>query len=209
MSLLELASLGLALGTDSFSVSVGIGMNQLSRSMILQLSLLFSLMQVVLFAGGTNIHALVDGIIELLGHLSPTAIVGLSVEIVSMWLNTFFSLAGAALLAGLGINMLYGAWREEENAAPVYYSGRWGWFLLAFSVSVDALTAGVGVGMFTRVHFLPVLLTTGVVIWLMAFVGLTLGRQINRWIGRKAELVGGALLLILAVHLVSSSGIFW
>lgn len=209
MSLLELASLGLALGTDSFSISVSIGMNRLSRSLILQLSLLFSLMQVVLFTGGTNVHALVDWVIELLGRLSPTAIVGLSVEVVAMWLNTFFSLAGAAILAGIGLNMLISAWRESDSSKPVFYSGCGGLLLLAFSVSVDALTAGIGVGMFTRVKFLSVLLTTGVVIWGMAVAGLTLGRQIHRWIGRKAELVGGALLMILAVHLVSSSGIFW
>lgn len=208
MSVLEFVLLGLALGTDSFSVSVGIGTNAPRWTTILKLSLLFSLTQVILFAGGSHIHWLLDGVVMLLSRWRRMSLAGMTAEQVVPWVSTVFSLVGAALLVGLGINMLMGAFRQESaDSTPVYYTGRWGLLALAFSVSVDALTAGVGVGMFSEVNLWTGSVTLGVVIGVMALLGLALGRQINQFVGSRAEVVGGILLLALAVHFLLGSGV--
>ena len=208
MSVLEFISLGIALGTDSFSVSVGIGLNPLRWTTIVKLALLFSLTQVIMFTGGGQIHAIMDWLLAWAANWSGTGLNStLTADLVSV-LATVFSLIGAAVLAGMGINMLWGALRRRSSTTtPVYYSGWLGLLALAFSVSIDALTAGIGVGMLTHINYWMGALILSLVIGGMALVGLLLGRQIHRWIGSGAEIVGGVLLIALAIHFFLACGL--
>ena len=206
MSVLEFISLGIALGTDSFSVSVGIGLNPLRWTTIVKLALLFSLTQVILFTGGGQIHAIMDWLLAWAANWSGTGLNStLTADLVSV-LATVFSLIGAAVIAGMGINMLW------ELSAPVLDDNSGILFRLAgvaglgFSVSIDALTADWR-GMLTHINYWMGALILSLVIGGMALVGLLLGRQIHRWIGSGAEIVGGVLLIALAIHFFLACGL--
>ncbi|NLM24983.1 MAG: hypothetical protein GX208_02550 [Firmicutes bacterium] len=197
MGLLQIVSLGLALGTDSFSVSVGLGTNKLKFSRIICLSLLFSLPQAILLIIGFYSADIIE---FLLSYSSLFA--GLDVGIVSGKISQVCSWIGAALLAGLGCTMIYGCFCQEQELKICHYSGRLGLLALAISVSVDALTAGFGLAMLTHLPIFLIAVGSALVIWLMSFVGLSLGQRIGQWFGNKAEIFGGLLLIYLAVYLV-------
>lgn len=203
MGLGEMILLGLALGTDSFSVSLGIGMKQLGWLRVFRLSLLFSLTQVVLLVIGYHFSLLVDAFILVLAYFQPSRVFeGLDTDRLEEQLHTVFALVGSSLLGGLGVNMFVSYWTDNSGETPVCYAGRLGFLLLAVSVSIDALMAGIGLGMLHE-NNLPVLgVVVGGVIWLMALVGLTAGDMVGKVTGRRAGLVGGALLIFLAVHFV-------
>lgn len=155
-------------------------------------------MQVVLLISGYYSSAILEIIIE-----SFSAFEGMDAPAIHTVFHHIFSWLGAAILGGLGINMLCCYFNPATNGKALCYSGRLGLIVLAFSVSVDALTAGFGLGMLEFDARLPLTsLVVGVVIWLMALIGLTMGRQIYRWIGHRAQLVGGILLLYLALYFV-------
>ncbi|MGI6037449.1 MAG: manganese efflux pump MntP family protein [Limnochordia bacterium] len=191
MSILEFCSLGIALGTDSFSVSVGMGMGPLGWRRILRISLLFSLLQVLLLTIGCSFSTLVDFLLE--GGIAATG---------GAWLqglHQLLTMAGGAILLVLGGKMVQ-AYFQPPAEARVYYMGWRGLLLLAVGVSIDALTAGFGLGMLSTFDLRIGASIVGLVIWLMAVVGLTAGRCLNRLIGQRMELCGGLLLMALALH---------
>ena len=193
MCFFQAISLGLALGADSFSISLSIGLNKIGWRRIIKLSLLFSLMQVVLLVGGVYSSEILLFIVNCFPKLA-----GLQIEVVQSVAEKIMTFLGAAILVCLGINMIKGYFFKEEGRV-VTYSGRFGLFLLAFSVSVDALTAGFGIGILNDLNIVLVSSVAGFVIWLMAFVGLSMGQQIYRFVGYKEQLAGGVLLMYLAV----------
>jgi len=87
-----------------------------------------------------------------------------------------------------------------DNA--VCYSGRLGLLALALTVSIDALTAGFGLGFLDGVALSLTTIIVGMVIFLMAVVGLLMGKQIDRWFGKNVTLVGGLLMVYLAIYFV-------
>ena len=56
--------------------------------------------------------------------------------------------------------------------------------------------------MLTHLPIFLIAVGSALVIWLMSFVGLSLGQRIGQWFGNKAEIFGGLLLIYLAVYLV-------
>lgn len=197
MGLFQIISLGLALGTDSFSVSVGIGTNKIKIGRIIRLSLLFSVTQALLLIIGFYSADFVESLLKLsnfFSHLDP--------RVVSVNLGQVFSWIGAAILIGLGLTMIRGCFAKDDGFSICNYNGRIGLIILALSVSIDALTAGFSLAMLTHLPIFLIASASGFTIWLMAFLGLTLGKHMGRWLGNKAELFGGLLLIYLAIYLL-------
>lgn len=122
---------------------------------------------------------------------------------------------GALVLIGLGGRMIYKVYRpsaeyipfREARGALVHkkYSTdfslkRLGVYLLAASVSLDALSVGFTLGTIRADIFMTVMII-GVVAGLMTGVGLVLGRMMGTWLGDKAELFGGLALFLIGVKL--------
>jgi putative Mn2+ efflux pump MntP len=73
--------------------------------------------------------------------------------------------------------------------------------VLAASVSVDALAAGFSLGMMD-VDLFKLSIILGLVIFFIAILGLVLGRRAGRYLGQRSELIGGAVLIGLGVHVL-------
>ena len=178
VSELTLILLAIALGTDAFSMCIGIGMAGVSRKQIVVISLTVLVFHIVMPLIGWYVGGFLG---NLLGRVA--------------------AIAGAALLVYLGGRMILAVWREGVNeSARFMVDNIWGIMLLAAGVSMDALSVGFTLG--TRsVNLVQAAGLIGLVAGLMTFCGLVLGRFIGSWIGSRAQMAGGVVLVGIGVKL--------
>lgn len=177
MSLITLLALAVALGSDAFSLCVGIGMGGVNRRQIVTISLMVLLFHIFMpllgwYAGG------------FLGSKVGQAA----------------AIAGALLLIFLGIKMIWDVLKPGDDEPQFVITNIGGLLLLSASVSLDALSVGFTLGT-QQVSLLLAAGVIGIVAGIMTFAGLSLGKYIGGWIGEKAQLVGGLILVGIGVTL--------
>ncbi len=178
MSLFTLLLLALALGTDAFSLCLGIGLAGVSVTQIAMISISVLAFHILMPLAGWQIG-----------------------EAAGKFLGQAAGVVGALILLSLGVRMIWQSLPGGGAAAPkVILVKDWGLFLLALSVSMDALAVGFTLG--TRgTNLLLTVFTFGIVAGLMTLSGLLLGRWLGRWFGERAQLVGGVILIGIGVKL--------
>ncbi len=182
----------IVLGLDAFSLSMGMGIRGVTR----QYEWKFS------------------GTVGILHILMP--LIGLSLGMaVGRFLGIWASRLGAVVLAYIALDFLIKGYRESKPESVALHEGRkllhrqdrrrgedWNSiFLLGISVSIDALTVGFSLGTL-KMPLLITVLIMGLVAGSMTLLGFTGGRVFNRLVGSYAQMVGGLVLLLLAVKLV-------
>ena len=100
------------------------------------------------------------------------------------------------LLGGLGLRMIFAGLsnaKEDDSPKPSRHSF---WVLAAtgFATSIDAMAVGVGLA-FLDVSIFPVAAAIGMTTFLMVTGGVMLGRVLGAVAGKRAEIVGGLLLI--------------
>lgn len=197
LSLFEFFALSIALGADLFSVAVPIGMNNVRRYLIIRAAAVFALFHIGMILIGYYAGNWICNFVEHLGtyHFDcPTVLV-----------ENLAQGVGAVVLAGLGIEMIAEYLSDEKSGAvgSKLLQGK-ALLVIAVSVSIDALAAGFSLGMLA-VDLWRLVSILGLVIFTIALIGLGLGHRIGRRLDGKSELAGGAMLLILAMHLLYSA----
>lgn len=192
MNLVWVVAVAVALGADAFSLSLAIGLAGIRKRMILRLSLVVAVFHVFMPLAGMMLG-------QAMGSI----------------LGRFASGLGALVLIVLGGRMLYKVYRpaverfsfKEARAglfngksAPATSLNGFGLYLLAASVSLDALSVGFSLGTI-RTDLLLTVMIIGMTAGLMTGMGLILGRVMGTWLGDKAELLGGMALLLIGVKL--------
>ncbi|PON16532.1 hypothetical protein C2W62_17980 [Candidatus Entotheonella serta] len=168
--------LGLLTGLDNLNVTAALSLTGVDRARKWLLAVSF---------------ALFEGLMPLLGLLLGAV------------LRQHFSMAsevlGPAVLAACGAVILYSARADRETAEIL--EGRWLWFGLPFSLSLDNLLAGVGLGsMGWSVPAYALLI--GSISGAMCLLGVLVGERARRLIGDRAEVLSGVYLLGLAAFSV-------
>lgn len=197
LSTFEFFALSVALGADLFSVAVPIGMNAIRRRLIIKASATFALFHMGMILFGYHAGHSICRFVEHLGtdHFDcPVVLVEKAAQGV-----------GAIVLAGLGIEMIMDYFGDDTTPAvgSKLLQGK-ALLVIAVSVSIDALAAGFSLGMLS-VNLWELLSILGIVIFVIAVAGLGLGHKIGRRLDGKSGLAGGAMLLILALHLLYSA----
>lgn len=111
------------------------------------------------------------------------------------------------LLSGLGVFMIRNACMadaDEPESRPSKHSF-WLLAITGFATSIDAMAVGVGLA-FIDVNIIPVAVAVGITTLIMVTFGVMLGRALGAIVGRRAEIVGGLILIgigtiILIEHL--------
>lgn len=169
-----------ALGTDAFSLCLGLGLNGFRRRLAWTLVGLIVALHVILPIAGWYAG-------EFTGRL------------VGRWA----AYLGAAILFYLGVKMV----RESLAPAPAQMSrksmrpGFLGLTVLAGSVSMDALSVGFTLGT-AGAALLVTAGVIGLVAGLMSAGAFILARRVSNWVGRRAQLLGGLVLIGVGVHLL-------
>jgi putative Mn2+ efflux pump MntP len=174
--MITLLLLGFALSLDSFRVSLGLGTLKLSRVRQLQIVIAFGVC---------------DALAPLIGLLIGKSLL----EFIGPWVEHL----GPLLLCAYGVYVIYIAHRYAGKAEGD--ADRWMVLGLPLSLSLDNLVAGTSLGM---IGF-PILLSVaiiGAMSALLSFAGLRLGRTAVNLLRFRAELIGGVVLIVIALSFV-------
>ncbi len=182
MRVAEIALIALALSIDAFAVSVAaaaagrIGGRRAAFRLSFHFGLFQFLMPILGWAAGTTLEPAV---------------------------RSFDHWVAFGLLAAVGIRMMRS---DPGGSGPA--QGRdpsRGATLVALStaVSIDALAVGLTLAML-RISVWGPSVVIGVVTAAAALVGIHLGNRLRVRIGRVAEVVGGAILILIGVNIVAS-----
>jgi putative Mn2+ efflux pump MntP len=197
MSLVRLILLSTALGTDLFSVTLGLGMNRFRLRQIIKASFCFALAHVFLLLTGYNLGHLIGYFVDHIGSQHNP----FSTAMMESWAG----MLGSVVLILLGINMIWENVKGEEECesksqgiSPLQGMNL---LLLAISVSLDAMAVGFGLGMLD-VDLILLCTILGIVIFFIAIAGLTLGRKLGIMIGHRAELLGGLILILMGINVM-------
>lgn len=177
-----------ALGIDAFSVAIGIGLLGVKIREIFLVSGVVSVFHIFMPLIGLYLGAYLGNIA---GPIAGTigALVLLAIGLNTMWdsLRGWHALK-ASTIQGAG----------KKNGVIINLKSPVSLFLMAASVSLDALTVGFGLGTLKVDLFLTVI-TMGIVAGLMTATGMIFGKGLNKVVGDKAELIGGIILVLIGL----------
>ncbi|MDP2916469.1 MAG: manganese efflux pump MntP family protein [Dehalococcoidia bacterium] len=108
------------------------------------------------------------------------------------------------LLAFVGGRMLWESFQRDRDGAKKTDNTR-GFPLLMLSIatSVDALAVGLSFA-FLKVNMVVASLTIGVVAFLITVTGFVVGKKSSKLIGKRAELIGGIILIMIGLRILLS-----
>ena len=122
------------------------------------------------------------------------------------FISSFDHWLAFGLLGFVGCKMVWESFHPEKEEKTIDITK--GWLLLTLSVatSLDALAVGLSFA-FLKVNILTASLTIGVTCFLVTIIGFLLGKKVGEIFGKRAELVGGIILIgiglqILLTHLL-------
>lgn len=172
----EILMMSLALGMDAFSLSLGLGLNGLTRDKAYELALTIGLFHVFMTLVGLSAGLIASG---LMGQLA----------------NWF----GAFLLLSMGLHMMYSSLfvRKQEVLLGQSFPA-----MMAFSagVSVDALSVGLSLGLRTTAYGLASAGMFGIFGAGMCLAGVLVGKRASNVIGVYGELIGACILIGYGIH---------
>lgn len=170
--------LGTLLIVDNFRASIGLGV----------LGLKDHLQKQIAFAFGVF-----ESLALVLGYFVGTSF---TIIIIGEWMD----LVGPLIIGGLGIYVIILALGKETKQHN-NINRRWLLIGLPFSLCLDNLAAGFGLGIL-GVHFLLYVIAIGATSVLVSLFGLRLGDKVRRFLPSKTDLLSGASLIIVAISFV-------
>lgn len=135
---------------------------------------------------------LIFGVVEAITPLIGWGIGLLASQFIMEWDHW----VAFALLFVLGSRMVYEGWKgnQDEGAEPVRRHGFWLLVTTAIATSLDAMAIGVGLA-FLQVNILHTAMAIGLATMIMATLGMMIGRFIGPLLGKRAEILGGVVLI--------------
>ena len=141
------------------------------------------------------------GSIEALTPVVGWALGSIAARLVTAWDHWI----AFVVLAGLGVRMIRAGVRADvaaiDDAARPTRHAFWLLALTGFATSIDAMAVGVGLA-FIDVAIVPVAVAIGLATFAMVTTGVMLGRVLGVVAGKRAEVVGGALLIAIGSLIV-------
>ena len=192
MAISAVVLLAVALGMDAFSMAIGLGITGVRPRQILLISGVVCIFHVLMPLAGWTLGAIVGSAV-----------------------GRFAGLAGAAVLIFIGLAGIWEVIKKRKVTAEMKYGceasvtrinaakGSAAVFVLAGSVSLDALSVGFGLGTAGTSLWL-MLIFFGAVAGLMTAGGGLFGQSLGRRLGNKADLAGAVILLLIGVKMLFS-----
>jgi len=107
------------------------------------------------------------------------------------------------LLTFLGGRMIIEGIRNEVEDEPVHRHGFWLLVTTAIATSLDAMAVGVGLA-FLQVNIIATALAIGCATLIMSTLGMMIGRFIGPLLGKRAEILGGLVLIGIGAQIMWS-----
>lgn len=174
--------LALGLATDAMAVAIATAIR--ARRVPLVGGLVFGV-----WCGGFQ------GLMPVLGYAGAMALGGWTAAI-DHWL-------AFVVLGGIGVKIAYDGLKADDATAPAPWPGLRLQVSLALATSIDALVAGVTLPTLGLGILWPALVIGGITL-VLVLLGVFLGRHLGMRIGRRAEVVGGVLLILIGTRILLS-----
>jgi len=183
VSILLVLGIALALALDAFAVSLGLGLSlkPATSGQTFRLAFHFGLFQFLMPVVGWAAGETLIRYIEKYDH----------------WV-------AFALLLGVGGKMIVESFRPEKGSAAERADPTRGISLLVLSVatSLDALAVGLSLAALRVAIILPAVVI-GIVAFTMTATGMKIGPVLGKVIGRRAELLGGVILILIGIKILA------
>jgi len=182
MNPVSILLIGFAMSTDAFAAAIGKGaaMGRPRFAQALRAGLIFGVVEAITPLIGWLIGKGASHFVDAWGH----------------WI-------AFALLLGLGLHMIWNGLKgeEDEPADVERHHGIVRLALTGLSTSIDALAVGVGLA-FANVHIGVVAAVIGLCTFIMVTLGIMLGRVLGEMVGKRAEIIGGLILVGVGAAIV-------
>ena len=182
MNFFSILVIAVGLGMDALSVAIGVGAaaRKTSPWPVLRMSLSFGLFQFFMPLIGWAAGRTVADLIARYDH----------------WVAFL-------LLAGVGGKMIWESFHEKDGSIPSNDPTKgMNLLLLSVATSIDALAVGLSLA-FLNIPILGASALIGVVCFLMTASGMVFGRKLGGILGRRAELIGGLVLIGIGIKILT------
>jgi putative Mn2+ efflux pump MntP len=177
---LEVLAIAFALSLDAFAVSFAASAAGFTknRRAVFRLSFHFGLFQFLMPVVGWALGVAIEPIIEAFDH----------------WIAFF-------LLAIVGIRMIRAALHPEVETQQNDPSRGFTLVMLAIATSIDALAVGLSMAMLNMDVWYPAIVI-GLVAGGMSVLAIAGGNRLGPWLGQRAQLGGGIVLILIGVRIL-------
>lgn len=184
MNFLSILLIAVGLGMDAFAVAIsaGVVLRKISFGQVFRLSFHFGLFQFLMPIIGWFAGMTVSGLIADYDH----------------WI-------AFCLLTFIGGKMIWDSFKKEREFKMADPTRGLTLIVLSIVTSIDALAVGLSLA-FLNVTILYPSVVIGIVASGMTVTGMVFGEKLGQFLGKKAEILGGLILIgigikILAEHL--------
>lgn len=173
----EIFLIGVSLAMDALAVSVALSAAERER---------FTWKRILLTAG---MFGLFQALMPLAGWFGG--------NLCGCVIRTYGKYVAALLLAAIGGKMIRDSGKEEKVSFGIKAI-----LLLALATSIDAFLVGISFACLGETGILAEILLIGVTTFLISLAGCYGGRASGKLLGGKCEVVGGLVLIALAVKIL-------
>jgi len=175
---LILIAIGLTFDTFAVSVSTGIAVNQIRFWQAVRVALILAIIQASM---------------PILGWFG-------AIQIKNYIIN-FDHWIAAGLLWSIGLKMIWEAINPKENEDQKNPLKTSVIITMAIATSIDALAVGVSFG-FLNVNMYFSTIIIGFTTFLVAMIGMLLGKKAGYLLGKRAEIIGGLILILIGIKIL-------
>ncbi len=182
LDLISVFIIAVGLSADCFAVAFSgcIAMKSVSRKQIIVASLSFGIFQALM---------------PVLGWLAGQTVVHLIADY-DHWL-------ASALLAFIGGKMVWESFRKEDDDCKTDITKPGSLLTLSIATSIDALAVGLTFA-FLEVNIAVAAGVIGITAFMITILGFLLGKKAGKVLGKRAELIGGLILIAIALRILIS-----
>lgn len=163
--------IGISLSMDAFSLSLAYGMIGINNKQKIILSVIVGMYHFIMPLIGLAIGIFIDNISFINLHI----------------------ISGIILLY-IGIDFIISKFKSEEKLIISIL----GFIMFGLSVSIDSFTIGIGLKVITNNYLLSAIIFS-ISSLLFTYLGLILGNIIEKKIGSYSKILGGTILIIIAI----------
>ena len=181
MNITSALLLGVGLSMDAFAVAVckGLAVQKAKISQMLLAGIWFGGFQALMPVIGYFLGSTFNSYIEKFDH----------------WVAFI-------LLALIGVNMLREAFSKEEEKPADASFGVKTMLIMAIATSIDALAVGIALAMDASTNIWLSVACIGIITFLLSAAGIKIGNIFGAKYKSKAEIAGGAILILLGLKIL-------
>lgn len=165
--------IGISLSMDAFSLALVYGIQGISKKQKIYLSIIVGIYHFIMPLIGLTFGTILD-------HINL-----ISIDIIA-----------SLILIYIGIDLIISNSKKEDRLEV----NKIGFLIFGISVSIDSLTVGIGLKAITN-NYLVSSTIFSLTSLTFTYLGLTLGNVIGNKIGSYSKIIGGSVLIIIAILL--------